>query len=73
MEHLLIYPHALDVALWRRTKDAAVLATELRGAFIPDTPSGVTRIDILVHHQSSRILQAQLLPRLTVTHDFPEK
>src|SRR6476661_8482650 len=50
-----------DIALRRSAKQAAVLAAELRGAFITDTPSCAPRVEILVQHQLPCLLQAQLL------------
>ena len=44
-------PHARDIALRRRAEQAAVLAAELRGAFIPHTPAGAARVEVLVQHQ----------------------
>ena len=49
-------PHARDIALRRRAEQAAVLAAELRGAFIPYTHCGATRIEVLVQHQLPRFL-----------------
>ena len=43
--------HARDIALRRRTKQAAVLAAELRSAFIPNTACGATRVEVLIQHQ----------------------
>jgi hypothetical protein len=54
-------PHARDIALRRCAKQAAVLAAELRGAFIPHTAAGAARIEILVQHQLPCFLQTQLL------------
>jgi hypothetical protein len=44
-------PHARDIALRRRTEQAAVLAAELRSTFIPNTPCGATRVEVLIQHQ----------------------
>ena len=41
-------PQAFDIALRRIAKQAAVLAAELRGAFIAHLPSGATRVEVLV-------------------------
>src|SRR3954453_442796 len=41
-------PHARDIALRRRAEQATVLATELRRAFVPHTPSGASRVEVLV-------------------------
>src|SRR6266542_202540 len=54
-------PHAAYVALRRSAKHAAVLAAELRGAFITHKPAGATRVEVLVQHQLPCFLQTQLL------------
>src|SRR6266496_3091674 len=60
-------PHALDIALRRSAKQAAVLAAELRGAFIAHEPCGATRVEVLVQHQLPCFLYTQLLLELQGT------
>ena len=61
-------PHARDIALGRRSEQATVLATELRRAFVPHTPAGTARVEVLVQHQLPRFLQTQLLLVLQRAH-----
>ena len=61
-------PHARDIALGRRAKQATVLATELRRAFVPHSPAGAARVEVFVQHQLPCFLQTQLLLVLQRAH-----
>ena len=51
-----VQPHARDIALRRRSKQAAVLAAELRGAFIAHPHGRAARVEVLVQHQLAGFL-----------------
>ena len=53
--------YACDVALRRGTEQAAVLAPEPRGTFIPHMPDGAALIEIFVQHQWPCFLYTQML------------
>src|SRR6185437_7672041 len=52
-------PQGLNVAFGRRTEDPAVLAAELRGAFVADVEGSPRRVQALVEHQALGLAQAQ--------------
>jgi len=57
-----------DIAVRRCAEQAAVLAAELRSAFIPHTRCRATGIEVLVQHQLPCLLQTQLLLVLQRAH-----
>jgi hypothetical protein len=52
-------PQAHDIAQRRGAKEAAILATELRRALVPDLKCRRRRIEALREHQPSRLVQTQ--------------
>jgi hypothetical protein len=56
------------VAARRFTKVAAILATELRWAFITHAEGGSRDVDVLDQHQAARVLQPELFLELQRRH-----
>src|SRR5215216_4351504 len=50
-----------DVLDWRTPEEAAVISTELRGAYIPHLPTRCARVRNRGQHQTPRLLKAQRL------------
>src|SRR5215471_10605607 len=61
------FPQPLHVAHWRDTEQAFVLPIEVRGVVVPHAIGRTRRIEVIVQHQSTVLLEPQPLLELQRT------